>query len=93
MTTTEQARQCAEAVDHPSHYAGNGIECIEAIEAMQPIGIPGADFCRGNTVKYLWRLGRKDESLQDARKAQWYLSRLIQSLEKELAANGNQVHQ
>lgn len=74
----------SEAVNHPSHYAGNGqIECIQAIEAMQPIGVSGADFCRGNTVKYLWRLGLKDESLQDARKAQWYLNRLIQILEKE----------
>lgn len=74
----------SDAVNHPPHYAGNGsIECIQAIEAMQPIGVPGADFCRGNVTKYLWRLGQKDESLQDARKAQWYLNRLISILEKE----------
>lgn len=70
-------------VNHPSHYNSGKIECIEAIEAMQPIGAPGADFCRGNTVKYLWRLGLKDESLQEVRKAQWYLNRLVSILEKE----------
>lgn len=68
----------SDAVNHPPHYAG-AIECIDAIES---IGI-GEDFCRGNAIKYLWRLGKKDDALQDARKAQWYLNRLIQILESK----------
>lgn len=68
-------------VNHPAHYAG-AIECIDALES---IGV-GKDFCHGNAIKYLWRLGKKDNALQDARKAKWYLDRLISILEKESAS-------
>lgn len=70
----------SDPVNSPSHYAGDGsIECIDAIEAM---GI-GKEFCQGNAVKYLWRLGKKDAALQDSRKAQWYVNRLVQIIERE----------
>lgn len=70
------AKAKADPVNHPLHYGGNGIECIEAIEAM---GI-GPEFCRANAVKYLWRLDKKGNSLEDAKKAQWYVNRLVQQL-------------
>lgn len=74
-----EARRAAsrDTVNHPPHYQGNGIECIEALAA---IGV-AEHFCIGNTIKYLWRLGRKDDALQDARKAQWYLNKLVELLE------------
>jgi hypothetical protein len=72
----------ADAVNHPAHYAQGGIECIDALESL---GI-GKDFCRGNAIKYLWRLNHKDDTLQDARKAQWYVNRLIAILEREVAS-------
>lgn len=69
-----------DAVDHPSHYNQGGIECIDALEAaLGPAGFQA--FCRGNAIKYLWRLGLKDGAAQDARKAAWYLARLVASLE------------
>ena len=37
----------------------------------------------GNAIKYLWRLGHKGDPLTDARKAAWYVSRLIECLEWE----------
>lgn len=68
-------------VNSPPHYAAGGMECIDALEA---IGI--ADhFCRGNAIKYLWRLGKKDDALQEAKKAQWYVNRLVAVLEKKAA--------
>jgi hypothetical protein len=63
---------------NPPHYQG-AVECIEAIESL---GL-GQDYCRGNAIKYLWRLGKKGEPLEDARKAKWYIERLILQLETE----------
>lgn len=60
-----------EMVNHPSHYQGNGIEVIDVIEAF------GLGFCLGNVVKYVLRAGKKDERLQELRKAKWYLEREI----------------
>lgn len=67
-----------EAVNHPQHYGGenNQYEAIKVIEAC------GLDFCLGNTVKYISRAGKKDNIVQDLKKAKWYLERKIESLEK-----------
>lgn len=74
-------------VNSPPHYKDtvNGIECIDAIEAA----VTGDDgfkgMLRGNIIKYLWRVGKKDPAkvLEDAKKAEWYLKRYIATLEKE----------
>jgi hypothetical protein len=69
-----------EAVNHPAHYGGadNPYEAIKVIEAW------GLGFCLGNTVKYISRAGRKAAAptLQDLKKARWYLDREISNLEK-----------
>jgi hypothetical protein len=70
-------------VDKPAHYASGTIECIDAIEAsMEPKAFKG--FLKGNVQKYVWRYEAKGgvESLQ---KAQWYLNRLIATIEAEEA--------
>ena len=65
-------------VNHPDHYrASNGMEAIDVIEAF---GLD-KDFCLGNCAKYLLRLGKKDNILQDAKKCRWYIDRFIQNLE------------
>ena len=59
-------------VNHPKHYTEHpsGVECIQITEHM--------NFCIGNAVKYLWRAGLKhDDSLEDLRKARWYIEREI----------------
>jgi hypothetical protein len=87
-TRTEATELLYKEVNHPPHYTsgkdstGRSIECIEALEAMDV----AKEFCLGNAIKYLWRLGlkgTKDDRLKDAKKAQWYLTRLIGYLEKE----------
>jgi hypothetical protein len=70
-------------VDNPAHYASGTIECIDAIEAsMSAEAFKG--FLKGNVQKYVWRYEAKGgvESLQ---KAQWYLNRLIVTIEAEEA--------
>ena len=65
-----------EGVDHPDYYKRGGIEAIDAIEAW------GLGFHLGNVVKYIARAGRKTaDSLQDLRKAAWYLDREIERME------------
>jgi|GEM_PF-1391241 len=61
---------------NPQHYkTESGIEAIDVIEGF------GFNFHRGNAFKYLARAGRKDEELQELRKADWYLRREIARLE------------
>lgn len=67
-----------EQVDHPEHYCKGRIECIEAIRSA--LGDEGhAAFLRGQVLKYIWRLPHKGAALQDAKKARWYLDRLIEA--------------
>jgi hypothetical protein len=68
-----------EAVDHPQHYGGadNPYEAIKVIEAWD------LGFCLGNTVKYISRAGKKDDVLQDLKKARWYLDHEIDRIEAE----------
>lgn len=64
---------------NPAHYGADsgGIQCIDAIAAA--IGDEGAmNFCRGNAIKYLWRGGKKDDTVQDLRKAMWYIEKEIE---------------
>jgi len=74
-------------VNHPSHYASGGIECIDAIEAsMSPEEFQG--YCKGNLSKYTWRY-RDKGGVQALRKANWYLDRLIKSHETSNASLHN----
>ena len=62
-----------EQVDHPQHYGGadNPYEAIKVIEAW------ALGFCLGNTVKYIARAEHKGATLEDLKKARWYLDREI----------------
>lgn len=65
---------------NPSHYTQGDIECIDAMEACSTdeefIG-----HLRLTALKYLWRLNEKGDPVENARKAQWYVERLIARLE------------
>jgi hypothetical protein len=65
-----------ELVNHPKHYGGkdNPYEAIKVIEAWD------LGFCLGNTVKYISRAGKKDDTIQELEKALWYLKREIKNL-------------
>ena len=68
-------------VNHPSHYTQGSIECIEALEAatVNKQGIEAV--CVSNIIKYLWRYESKN-GLEDVKKAQWYLQKLVDNLEQ-----------
>lgn len=84
-TTTITETLKKEAVNSPSHYGGkdNPLEVINIIEHYN------LDFKLGNSVKYILRAGKKDEILQELKKAQWYLNRKIDQLEHK--ALGEQI--
>lgn len=69
-----------EMVNHPSHYNQGGIECIDAMAAatVNKRGIEAV--CVSNVIKYLWRYEAKN-GLEDVRKAQFYINRLIDEME------------
>ena len=64
----------ADPVNNPAHYTVGGIETIDFIEAKQ------LGYNLGNVIKYLTRADHKGNKMEDLRKAQWYLTREINSL-------------
>lgn len=71
--------EAEDVVIHPKHYQSSlGVECIDVIEGLE---LP---YHLGNTLKYMWRAGKKHSRvLEDLKKARWYLDRYIELLEKE----------
>ena len=73
----------SDMINHPQHYTLGKIEVIDFIEDK------GLNFNLGNVVKYVARAGHKKSSgksmdaktLEDLKKAQWYLNREISSRE------------
>ena len=74
--TIDEPRPKKELVNHPNHYGGKDspYEAIKVIEAWN------LGFCLGNTVMYISRAGKKDETIQELEKALWYLKREIKRL-------------
>jgi len=71
-------------VDHPEHYTAGKVEIIEILEqAVQDAPDPISGGLLWQTLKYLLRLWYKGNMLQDAKKARWYLNRLIDRLESD----------
>ena len=71
-------------VNSPSHYTSGKTEAIEIIEdAVSVAPTPQSGFLQGQVIKYLLRVWLKDNPLEDLKKAQWYLIRLIEKLEGE----------
>lgn len=72
------------AVHHPDHYNAHpsGVECIDIVEHF--------NFNIGNAVKYLWRQGLKDgtPSIEDLKKAAWYLQREIERVQPMKSISG-----
>jgi len=67
--------QSDDSINHPSHYKQGSIESIDYIED-QHLG-----FHEANIVKYIVRWRIKD-GVQDLKKAEFYLKRLIALVEQ-----------
>ena len=66
----EKAKE-EDMVNSPSHYNYGDIECIDAIAAM--LGPEGfIAYCKGSSLKYMWRAGLKFNSEEDLKKSVWY---------------------
>lgn len=75
-----------DAVRSPKHYKLPGLN-IESVDVLRSILTPEEfkGFCRGNALKYLIRAGRKDNELQDIKKAGVYIEWLIDTFKKQTA--------
>ena len=68
-------------VNSPSHYTSGRVEVIEVIEdAVKDAPTPGKAVLQAQVIKYIMRMWLKDNPVEDAKKAEWYLKRLIDSL-------------
>ena len=70
-----------EMVNHPNHYQSKkGIEVIDVMEAFTE-ELTGAEAVNtSNIIKYICRWKQKN-GLEDLKKCQWYLNRLINHVE------------
>jgi len=70
-------------VNSPSHYTRGTQEAIDIIEeAIQDAPDVKAGMLQAQALKYLLRLWLKGNAPQDASKANWYLTRLINHLQE-----------
>lgn len=77
----------ADPVTKPAHYNSGNIETIDYI--VDVLGEYDAiHYCHGNVLKYLGsRLWNKGNPVQDARKAAWYLEKMITLMESTKGEN------
>lgn len=73
-------------VQNPKHYTDGKIEVIDYIEDKN------LGFALGNAIKYISRAGKKhsadkndkEKTIEDLRKAVWYINRRIKEIEEDL---------
>ena len=66
---------------HPAHYqTSNGLETIDVMEAFTEDMAGYEAVCTSNVLKYICRWKKKN-GLEDLKKAEWYLKRLIEHIE------------
>ena len=72
-----------ERINHPPHYNKTSVETIDIIEeTIADAPNPVLGNSHANVLRYLLRLWLKEvDPLVDAKKAQWYLNRMIEKLE------------
>lgn len=61
----------------PDYYKSGGMEALDVIDAFD------LGFNLGNAFKYIARAGKKNDKVEDLRKAVTYLNREIEKAEKE----------
>ena len=83
-TKEEKAESKTEdMVNHPSHYTHGGVECIDAITSALSSYEDSVDsWLVGQVIKYLWRAPLKGKYEEDIKKAQFYLNRLVEKIDK-----------
>ena len=77
-----------DAVNHPSHYCQDGIECIDVIKATTKDLSAFDAFCQGNAMKYLFRWQFKNGA-EDLKKARWYIDKLLEKWDGQVNNKGD----
>ena len=70
----------------PNHYQpvkNESINNIDNIDVIDFCKMYDLNFNRGNIVKYVCRAGKKDDEIQDLKKALHYLKRELKHLEND----------
>tara|TARA_R110002049_G_scaffold4621_2_gene33001 strand:+ start:125 stop:445 length:321 start_codon:yes stop_codon:yes gene_type:complete len=68
-------------VNSPSHYTAGKQEVIDVIEdAIKTAPNTTQGMLQAQVLKYMLRLWLKDNPIEDAKKAEWYLKRLISKM-------------
>ena len=76
-------KKSEDMVNHPSHYMHGGVECIDAITSALSSYEDSVDsWLVGQVIKYLWRAPLKGKYEEDIKKAQFYLNRLVEKINK-----------
>lgn len=79
----EAIRSHMDNINSPSHYTKGKYEAIDVIEdAVQHAPNAVLGTLQWQTLKYLLRMWHKNSALEDAKKARWYLDRLIDKMER-----------
>ena len=80
---TDDEKKTEDMVNHPSHYTHGGVECIDAITSALSSYEDSVDsWLVGQVIKYLWRAPLKGKYEEDIKKAQFYLNRLVEKIDK-----------
>ena len=67
-----------EMINHPAHYGGDVPH--ETWKCLNAWGLE-KDALLWNAVKYISRAGKKGDTLEDLKKALWYLQKRIELME------------
>jgi len=71
-------------VNHPSHYCNRSMEAIDIIEMIIEVEKnPKVAYNMSNVLKYMLRFRDKGKDVEDLKKAQWYLTRMIEKVIEE----------
>jgi hypothetical protein len=81
VTIKASAVPAKDAVNSPSYYTAGKVEVIDYIEQVAATYLSAEAPLVANVIKYVSRAPLKQKKLEDLKKAQWYLNRLISKLE------------
>ena len=78
----EEIIDWAKLVDKPPHYNQGKFETFDVI--LDTLKKENAiAYCHGTIIKYVLRMFYKESPLVNAKKARWFLDKLIQLLEEK----------
>lgn len=83
INQTSKITNQTDTVNSPSHYNQTKIEAIDIIEDVTAGYQSNVKYHIGNAIKYLIRAPFKNNTVEDLKKAVWYINRAVGKLEGE----------